>query len=137
MTIEQKKATVRRLLDVTVAGDHAALKALLTADFVAHQTGGSQNRESFAQHLDEYRMGFSDSHFAVREQVAEGDTVVTRATWHAVHTGNFQGVSPTGKQIAISAVLFVRFKENRIAEYRGLFDQLGMMQQLGLIPHSE
>ena len=73
----------------------------------------------------------------MQEQVAEGDTVVTRAIWHAVHTGDFQGVPPTGKQIAIRAVLFLRFEDSKIAEYRGLFDQMGMMQQLGLIPHAE
>lgn len=137
MTVEHHKATARRLLEVSVTGDHAALKALLTTDFVAQQTGGSQDREAFAQHLDEYRMGFSGSYFAVHEQVAEENTVVTRATWHALHSGDFQGVPPTGKEIAIRAILFMRFEDDKIAEYRGLFDQLGMMQQLGLIPHSE
>ena len=137
MKIEQNKATARHFLDAAVADDQSALKAFLTANFVAHQARGSQNREAFAQHLDEYRMGFTDSYFAVQEQVAEGDTVVTRAIWHAVHTGDFQGVLPTGKQIAIRAVLFLRFEDSKIAEYRGLFDEMGMMQQLGLIPHAE
>jgi steroid delta-isomerase-like uncharacterized protein len=134
MTNEQNKVIVRRFIDASGACNEAALKELLAADFVAHQPGGPQNREAFVQHLNYFCMAFSDSHFTVQEQVAEGDTVVTETTLHAVHSGDFQGVPPTGKQIAISAILIVRVEEGKIVEHRGLFDQLSMMQQLGLVP---
>lgn len=134
MTTEQNKAIVRRLVDAPVASDQAALKELLAPDFVAYQTYGTQNREAFLQHLNDFLVAFTDSHFAVEEQVAEGDKVVTRTTWHATHSGDFQGLPPTGKQIAISGITIVRIQDGKIVESRALFDQMSMMQQLGLVP---
>ena len=44
------------------------------------------------------------------------------------------GVPPTGKQITVSATLVERFKDGKLVEHKSLFDTLGMMQQLGLVP---
>ena len=134
MTNEQNKAIARRFVEDSGTGDEAALKELLAADFVAHQPYGPQNREAFVEHLNGFLMAFSDSQFTVKKQVAEEDTVVTETTWHAVHSGDFQGAPPTGKQIEINAILIERFEDGKIVEHRGLFDRLSLMQQLGLIP---
>jgi steroid delta-isomerase-like uncharacterized protein len=134
MTTEQNKAIARRFLEAVGASDQARLKELLAPDFVAHQPGGPQNSQAFVQHLSSFRLAFSDSQFIVEEQIAEGDRIVTRATWQAIHSGDFQGLPPTGKQIAISAILFGRIRDGKLVESRSLFDQLSLMQQLGLIP---
>jgi steroid delta-isomerase-like uncharacterized protein len=134
MTTEQNKAVARRFLDASVAGDPANFKDLLSSDFVAHLATGPINREVFLQHNNVFIMAFSDRHFTVKDQVAEGDKVVTLATWRGTHSGSFQGLPPTGKQIAISAILIERIKDGQIEEHWSLFDQLSMMQQLGLVP---
>lgn len=134
MSNEQIKAIVRRFVEASVESDQGPMKELLASDFVAHQPGGPQDREAFLQHLRGFLVAFSDSRFSVEEQIAEGDKVMTRATWRATHSGDFQGVRPTGKQIAISAILIERLEDGKIVEHRGLFDQLSMMQQLGLVP---
>ncbi|HEY1408671.1 MAG TPA: ester cyclase [Promineifilum sp.] len=134
MTTEQNKALARRVLEAIGANDQARLKELLAPDFVAHQPGGPQNGQAFVQHLSSFRLAFSDSEFTVEEQIAEGDRIATRATWQAIHSGDFQGLPPTGKQIAISAIFFGRIREGKFVENRSLFDQMSLMQQLGLIP---
>ena len=134
MTTEQNKALARRVLEAIGANDQARLKELLAPDFVAHQPGGPQNGQAFVQHLSGFRLAFSDSEFTVEEQIAEGDRIATRATWQAIHSGDFQGLPPTGKQIAISAIFFGRIREGKFVESRSLFDQMSLMQQLGLIP---
>jgi predicted ester cyclase len=58
----------------------------------------------FLQHNNVFIMAFNDRYFTLKDQVAEGDKVVTLATWRGTHSGNFQGLPPTGKQIAISAI---------------------------------
>jgi steroid delta-isomerase-like uncharacterized protein len=77
---------------------------------------------------------FSDSHYTIEDQVGEGDKVATRMTWRATHTGDFQGLPPTGKQIAVSGITITRIKDGKIVEHWPSIDQLGMMQQLGVIP---
>lgn len=137
MSLKQNKNLARRFMEISGANDQANLKELLAKDFVAHQTYTTQNREEFLQHLYSFSEAFSGSHFAMEEQIAEGDKVMTRATWHVTHSGEFQGLPPTGKQIAISAVLIQRIREGKIVEHWGLFDQLTMMQQLGAVPEPE
>ncbi len=137
MSTEQNKAIARRFVEASVASDQTPLKELLAPDFVAHQPGGTQNREAFLQHLNNFLAAFSDSHFTVEDQIAEGDKVVIRATYRAIHSGDFQGLPPSGKQIEIGAILIERLKNGKIVEHRGLFDQLSMMQQLGAVPGPE
>jgi predicted ester cyclase len=72
--------------------------------------------------------------FEVQDLIAEGDWVTARTIWRGTHSGEFQGVPPTGKQMAISAFIVERIRDGKMVEHWGLFDQLGMMQQLGLVP---
>ena len=44
------------------------------------------------------------------------------------------GISPTGKQFTIMEIRIYRIVGGKIVECWGLFDQMGMMQQLGVIP---
>jgi steroid delta-isomerase-like uncharacterized protein len=134
MTTEQNKALMRRFLEASVASDQAALKELLAPDFVAHLPGGPQNREGFLQHINLFALAFSDAHFAVEDFIAEGDKVMARGIWRGIHSGDFQGLRPTGKQIAIGAIIIERIQDGKTVEHWSLFDQLSMMQQLGLIP---
>jgi predicted ester cyclase len=45
-----------------------------------------------------------------------------------------QGIPPTGKQVTVPGVVFYRIQEGKIAEFRGSFDRLSMLQQLGAVP---
>lgn len=134
MSAEKKKAIARRFIEVAASADEVRLKEVLAPDFVAHQPGGPQDRHAFLQHLDSFRVAFSDNQFVVKDQIAEGEKVMTRAAWQATHSGDFQGVSATGKEIAIQAIFIERIQDDKIVEHWGLFDQLSMMQQLGLVP---
>ena len=134
MSTEQNKALIRRFNDASVINDRDSLETLLAEDFVIHQAGGKGNREAYLQHLSFYAAAFSDATFDADEQIAEGDRVVTRGTFSATHSGDFQGLPPSGKRFAIDAVIFDRIVDGKIVEHRSQFDTLSMMQQLGIIP---
>ncbi len=40
---------------------------------------------------------------------------------------------PTGKQVTVSTIVIARIAEGKIVEQWGLDDQMGMLQQLGVI----
>lgn len=65
--------------------------------------------------------------------VAEGDKVVTRKTFHGSHQGEFIGIPPTGKQVSIGLIDIVRIAGGQVVEHWSIGDNLGMMQQLGVI----
>ncbi len=48
--------------------------------------------------------------------------------------GKLMGILPTGKQFTITGINIVRVAGGRIVEEWVVFDQLGMLQQLGVMP---
>ncbi len=81
-----------------------------------------------------YRRAFPDTQFVIDEQIAEGDRVMTRWTAHGTHKGEFPGIPVTGRKAEVSGVQVDRFVNGKIVETWSVFDQLGLMQQLGAVP---
>ena len=81
------------------------------------------------------RAAFPDWHATPEEILVEGDRVVERWTGRGTHRGEFQGIPPTGKTVTVPGVVFYRIADGKIAEFRGQFDRLSLMQQLGVIPN--
>jgi predicted ester cyclase len=137
MTTEQNKAVVRRFFEAFGANDQEALKGVLTPDVAAytHIGSGPVNREALLQGIGMWNSTFNDTRFTIEEQIAEGDRVATRTTMYAVHSGgDFQGLAPTGKEVAVRGITINRIRDGRIVEHRVNSDFLGLMQQLGLVP---
>ncbi|MGH2615481.1 MAG: ester cyclase [Thermomicrobiales bacterium] len=137
MTAEQNKAIVRRFFAAFENDDQIAFDEVLAPNLAAYSghAPGPQNREAHVQGIRMWNAAFGETRFTVEDQIAEGDKVATRVIMQAVHSGgDFQGLPPTGKQIAVSGVTIERIKDGKIVERRVESDWLGMMQQLGLIP---
>ena len=134
---EENKAIARRLIDeLANKGNMAVIPELAAADFVSHQIGGEDVRghEGLRQLMTMYRTAFPDLHMTVEDQIAEEDRVVTRWTARGTHKGDLQGIPPTGKQVTVTGIAIDRFVGGKIAEEWEVFDQMGMMQQLGVVP---
>jgi steroid delta-isomerase-like uncharacterized protein len=80
------------------------------------------------------RMGFPDIHFAIEEQIAEGEKVLSRFEWTGTHHGEFLGVPATGRPVKVWGMVIDRLVDGRIKETRIIMDTLGLMMQLGVIP---
>ncbi|HEY6375482.1 MAG TPA: ester cyclase [Edaphobacter sp.] len=80
------------------------------------------------------RAGFPDIHFAIEEQIAEGDKVLSRFEWTGTHRGEFLGVPATGRLVKVWGMVIDRLVEGRIKETRIIMDALGLMMQLGVFP---
>ncbi|HKY54457.1 MAG TPA: ester cyclase [Anaerolineales bacterium] len=77
---------------------------------------------------------FPDARYTIENLIAEGDMVVQHVTTRGTHQGEFQGVPATGKPITVQVMVISRIANGRIVEEWQLFDALGMMQQMGVIP---
>src|SRR5215216_6739741 len=93
---------------------------MLAPDFVSHTKllpSQQPDRESYKRMIAQYSAAFSNPRFLVEEQVAEGDTVVTRYTVHATHDRKaFLGVAPTGREVASMAIYIHRISGGKITE---------------------
>jgi predicted ester cyclase len=135
---DENKAVVARLTRELFndGGDPAAADELLTDDFVDHMpaAGTAGDRESFKQRALQMRGPFSDIRTRSDEIVAEGDVVAERWTCTFRHTGDFMGLPGTGAEVEIAGFAMYRMREGRVAEFWGLSDAMGLMQQLGALP---
>jgi steroid delta-isomerase-like uncharacterized protein len=134
---EQNKAIVRRLYEeIWDKGNLAVLDELHAVDAVDHNRppGLPPGREGVKQFFRMYLAAFPDVRMVIEDQVAEGDRVVTRWTATGTHKGELMGIPPTGKQVRVSGIDINRLEGGKIIESWGSSDQLGMMQQLGVIP---
>ena len=70
----------------------------------------------------------------VEDMIAEGDKVAVRGTVKATHAGDPMGIPPTDKQVKVPLSIIYRIAGSKIVEHWMVSDQLGLMQQLGVIP---
>ena len=81
-----------------------------------------------------FRESFPDWHSTFEELIAEGERVAERWTGRGTHRGELQGIPPTGKRVEVPGSVFYRIVDGKIVEFRGLFNMMSLMQQLGVIP---
>ncbi len=60
--------------------------------------------------------------------------MVTRWTAEGTHLGEFQGIPPTGKHGTFTGIDIDRVVDGKVVECWTNTDDLGLMQQLGVIP---
>jgi serine phosphatase RsbU (regulator of sigma subunit)/predicted ester cyclase len=118
---EENKALVRRFFEAHEGkADLDALDQMLAPDFVSHirrLPGQQPGREGYKWAIAELAAAYSDRRFIVEEQVAEGDTVVTRFIVRATHDRKeVLGVAPTGMEAAYKAIAIHRISGGKITE---------------------
>ena len=137
MSTEENKAAVRRFAQQVISqGDMAAFDELVSPAYVERtpSPGGGTDRDSFRRELEGLHAAFPDLKSDEEDLVAEGDKVVYRGTLSGTHRGEFFGIPPTGRSFRISEFHVNRLEDGRLVEHWGIFDSLGLMQQLGVIP---
>jgi steroid delta-isomerase-like uncharacterized protein len=141
MRPEENKATFRRYVEeVSNKGDLAVADEIFDR-YLAHQSDGSTEErgpEDVKRFMGEFRQAFPDFRSVIEDQVAEGDKVVTRWRATGTHQSEFRGIAPTGNRMEVTGIGIFRFsEEGKVVESWDNMDQLGMMQQLGVIPPPE
>ena len=81
-----------------------------------------------------WKQAFPDLVISVDQTIAEGDLVTVLWSGRGTNTGNGNGITATGKTVEARGITIWRIVDGKITEEWSEFDQLGIMQQLGLIP---
>ncbi len=129
------KALVRWLVEEAVNQGHLDVVAdVCTPATVAAQTADDEPaliRELLAL----YRGAVPDARWTVEQQVADDDTLVTRFTAYGTQHGALLGLPPTHRPMAVPGVLITRYRSGTLVLQWALADLLGLLQQLGVLPH--
>jgi len=133
---EGNKDLARRSWEFVSQRNPDALEEVYSADSVLHEPDQDlQGLEEVKQYLSMYISAFPDLNVTVEDVIAEGEQVVTRWTIRGTHQGEIEEFGPpTGKQIELEGITIHRIEDGKIAEEWERFDNLSVMQQLGLVP---
>ena len=118
MSFEENKALVRRFLEEQAKGNLDVIDELLSPDFVDRSLvpGQGPTREDFKRSIAEILDAFSIISFTIEEQIAEGDTVVTKYTERSVIRGEWFGMPPTGTEENFQGIYIHRISNGKIIE---------------------
>jgi len=108
---------------------------LCASNYAAHIGGNPpMNLAAHKQFASAFYSAFPDLNHTIDDTIADGDKVVVRFTLRGTHTENFMGIPATEKSITVGSIVLFHIVNGKVAELRAQFDQMGMMQQLGVIP---
>ena len=134
---EQYKTAARNFIEKGLnRKDLSVLESYFSPDLTDHALppglpSGLEGRKIFASAL---LAAFPDLHVDVNDLIAEGEKLVTRYSVHGTHKGDLMGIPPTGKEVSITGTAIDRFENGLSVEHWEIIDQVGLMQQLGVIP---
>jgi steroid delta-isomerase-like uncharacterized protein len=135
--MQDNGSIVRRFVEETINQGQIDSAAQFVWDDVVEQVpfpGQGPGIEGLKDVLRGFRAGFPDIHFAIVEQIVEGEKVLSRFEWTGTHRGEFLGVPATGRTVKVWGMVMDRLVDGRIKETRIIMDALGLMMQLGAIP---
>ncbi len=135
-TEERNKKFVLELATAYARGDEAYLDDHVAPKYVEHAAppGTPPGFAAAKENIRRIRSAFPDLSPRIEDVIAEGDKVVLVQTITGTHRGPLFGVPPTGARISVKTIDIFRVEGGKIAEHWGVFDNLGLMQQIGAAP---
>lgn len=138
MSEAENEALLRRYYEEVVnQGALDVVDHIIAPDYVSHHNDpahlphGPAGVKAF---ISMTRQGFPDLKLTVDDLFAQGDQVASRWTMEGTHTGDWFGAPPSGKRAKWWGVSITRFANGVVAEDWYNFDQVSLLQQLGIIP---
>jgi predicted ester cyclase len=137
VSAEDNESVVRRWIEAYNERDRQAEADLLAPGYVAHVPGAPGplvGLEAWRQFSGSFAEAFPDLRLMVEDIFSAGEMVAARVAFRGTHQGEFQGMLPTGKEVAFSSIEINRVVGGKVEEHWVELDLLSLMQQLGAIP---
>jgi predicted ester cyclase len=122
--------SMKRMQDASLPEDER-----FTADFTDHDPGAGQpaGPTGMAWFWEQFGTSFTDLDRDVIETIVTPTRFITIMNLSGTHTGEFLGHPATGKRFTVRNVQVVGFRDGKVSDRWGSTDELGILQQLGLV----
>jgi steroid delta-isomerase-like uncharacterized protein len=132
---EQNKDIAKRAFEEVLSqGRFELADKLYAKDFINHGIHSTANLEEDQAALKGWHQAFPDIVIVPEKLIAEGDLVTIYWIARGTNTGTGNGLPATGKKAELPGITIWRIVDGKIKDEWSAFDQLSMMQQLGLLP---
>ncbi|WP_458206613.1 ester cyclase [Haladaptatus sp. NG-SE-30] len=137
-TDQMKDKEEQFVAEIWNEGNFESIDELVSDEYVGHWFGFEDEAVDFdglKKFIRAVRTGFPDFEMNVEFMFAEEDMITVGFTAVGTHEGEFMGVPPTGKEgEPVPGIMVHRFEDGKVIEGWAVWDSLGLMQQLGVIP---
>ena len=141
MSLEQNKRVALEAFRVLETGDSTAADRIIAPDFINREADEDPDRPdrgirgpagviATSPWLTGWVSGLRFDH---HEVVAEDDRVGVVLTMTGTHAGMIHGIPSTGKRFQQHQFHLFRMRAGKIVEHSALRDDLGLLQQLGVL----
>jgi predicted ester cyclase len=122
-----------------IGGDTAELERVSSPDIeftdsMQHVHG----TEALRRYLQTWSTAFPDGRTELKNIVESGDQAAGELVYQGTQTGPMSGpqgeIPPTGKSVHILGSAWITHSAGKITSFRGYYDTMAMMVQLGLMP---
>lgn len=125
----------RAFAEIMTRGNVEVIDELFASDFAGHDTsGGTFGRDEFREGVLAVLSAFSERQVVIADQVVAGDKVATRWQAIGVHSGEFNGIPATGRQVSMTGISIDRVAGGKVVESWEVTDDAGLLRQLGVLP---
>jgi ketosteroid isomerase-like protein len=135
-----RAAIMREALEAAVTGDEAVVERVYTDDVAGWSPVATvTSREALAADMRGRKRAFSDVDLALDAVDVVGDKVIAEWWLAVTHTGalelddDFQ-LEATGRRVVLRGVLIAEFDGDRISRFRHYWDEVALLEGLGLLP---
>jgi steroid delta-isomerase-like uncharacterized protein len=138
-TLEEATRLATQYIEGMNKGDLDMTMDVFADTFVDHQVvpGGASlgnTKTDVRQAHEMLKMSFPDVKFTLEDLLVEGDSVVMRVSGEGTHQGAFFGIPATGRHVQWTGVRLLRYENGKFVEGTSELDQVGILQQMGIIP---
>jgi predicted ester cyclase len=134
---DQRDSPIRRILDHAFSlGNLAVVDEELATDYIGHYAfgGAPKGADGLKWLIVMFRTAFPDLHCTVEDEISADDKFAAHWTMRGTHNGLFLDNPPTGRTITAQGLIFGRTENGRLIEDWIVVDQMGILQQLGIVP---
>jgi steroid delta-isomerase-like uncharacterized protein len=135
MSKEANLAALGKFAEAVNTGKFDLFKDAVSSGSVDHDPAPGQvaGPEGYRQFFGRLREAFPDLAVALETMVADDESIAIAYTLSGTQKGPFMGIAPTGKKMKIRGAQIAKFKDGKMIERWGSSDELGMLQQLGVV----
>ena len=131
---ENKAVATRVIVEKMGQGRFDIQPEIYGPGFVAHGFGRDYTLAEDEASGKQLRAAFPDLKVSVDRIVAEGDMVSLHWSAIGTNTAKVPGFPGEGEKVSVDGMSFFRFADGKIVEEWSTYDNLTILQQLGLFP---
>lgn len=135
-TATEAEQLVRQYADLWEEQDVSSISDVVPESFV-HKTppapgGEARGHDGVEQFMRQISSAFSDLQIEIVDTLTSGDRAMIEAKFNMTHTGEFNGIPPTGREVEIQSLGKVRVADGELQEYVEYINLQELLEQLGV-----